>query len=104
MRQLRQHLAGRRIDDVLALAAVAGEPLAVDVKREIGVHAQTSLLPEGIVAWLSTFTACGHARITRPEIRPAVHVDGLPGDVARAGPAEERDHGRRRPPACRARP
>ena len=38
MRQMRQRLAGRRVDHVLALAAVAVEPLAVDIKTKIGVH------------------------------------------------------------------
>ena len=38
VRQLRQHLAGRRIDDVLALAAFAVKPLAVDIKLQIGIH------------------------------------------------------------------
>jgi len=37
--QVRERLLGRRIDDVLALAAVAAvDPLAVDVEREIGIH------------------------------------------------------------------
>ncbi len=40
VRQLRQHLAGRRIDDVFALAAGAIEPLAVDVQFEIGIHSE----------------------------------------------------------------
>ena len=39
VRQMRQRLAGRRIDHVLALAAFAVEPFAVDVKRELGIHA-----------------------------------------------------------------
>ena len=38
VRQVRQRLLGRRIDHVLAPAAVAVEPLAVDVEFEIGVH------------------------------------------------------------------
>jgi hypothetical protein len=33
-----ERLLGRRIDDILALAAVAVKPSAADVKREIGVH------------------------------------------------------------------
>jgi len=35
MRQMRQRLAGRRIDDVLALAAIAVKPGAVDVKLKL---------------------------------------------------------------------
>jgi hypothetical protein len=38
MRQMRQGFPGRRIDDVLALAAFAVEPLAVDVESELGIH------------------------------------------------------------------
>jgi hypothetical protein len=38
MRKLRERFLGRRIDDVLALAAGAVEPLAVDVKTELCVH------------------------------------------------------------------
>ena len=39
VRQMRERLLGRRIDDVLALAAAtAVDPFAVDVKREIGIH------------------------------------------------------------------
>ena len=38
VRQVRERLLGRRIDHVLALAAAAVVPLAVDVEREIGVH------------------------------------------------------------------
>src|SRR5215813_9883892 len=38
MGQVRQRLLGRRIEHVLALAAVAVHPLAVDVEREIGIH------------------------------------------------------------------
>ena len=46
VRQMRQHLAGRRIDHVLALAAFAVEPFAVDIKLEIGVHAKPRCYPE----------------------------------------------------------
>ena len=38
MRQMREWLFGRRIDHVLAAAAIAAEPLTVDEKFEIGVH------------------------------------------------------------------
>src|SRR5262249_19056899 len=38
MGQVRQRLLGRRIEYVLALAAAAIHPLAVDVEREIGIH------------------------------------------------------------------
>jgi len=38
MGQVRQRLLGRRIEHVLALAAAAVHPLAVDVEREIGIH------------------------------------------------------------------
>jgi hypothetical protein len=38
MGQMAEHLAGGRIDDILALAAFAVEPLSVDEKLEIGVH------------------------------------------------------------------
>ncbi len=40
MRQLREWLLGCRIDHILAAATVAVEPLAVDEKSEIGVHAK----------------------------------------------------------------
>src|SRR5262249_21954910 len=36
--QMRQRLLGRRIKHVLALAAAAVHPLAVDIEREIGIH------------------------------------------------------------------
>src|SRR5262249_52816675 len=38
MGQMRQRLLGRRIEHVLALAAAAVHPLAVDIEREIGIH------------------------------------------------------------------
>src|SRR5262249_61931618 len=38
MRQVPKRLAGCRIDHVLALAAFAVEPFAVDVKTELGIH------------------------------------------------------------------
>src|SRR5262245_30157746 len=42
MGQVRQRLLGRRVEHVLALAAAAVVPLAVDVEREIGVHGGSS--------------------------------------------------------------
>src|SRR6476661_9207135 len=38
MRQMRQRLLGRRVDHVLAPAAAAVHPLAVDIECEIAVH------------------------------------------------------------------
>jgi hypothetical protein len=38
MRQMRKRLFGSRIDHILAAAAVAAEPFAVNEKLEIGVH------------------------------------------------------------------
>ena len=38
VRQAREGFSGSRIDHVLALAAFAVEPFAVDIKREIGIH------------------------------------------------------------------
>src|SRR4029078_6007936 len=38
MGKLRQRLAGRRIDHLLPTAALAVEPLAVDIKTKIGIH------------------------------------------------------------------
>src|SRR5215470_9930234 len=38
MGQVRERLLGRRIEHVLALAAAAVHPLAVDIEREIGIH------------------------------------------------------------------
>jgi hypothetical protein len=38
MGQVRERLLGRRIEHVLALAAAAVNPLAVDIEREIGIH------------------------------------------------------------------
>ena len=55
MRQVRQRLAGRRIDHVLALAAFAVEPFAVDVKREIGIHGNLVVTRDNIGRWISTF-------------------------------------------------
>jgi ParB family chromosome partitioning protein len=42
MRQTRKRLLGRRIDHILAGAAVAVEPLAVDIEFELGVHGNLS--------------------------------------------------------------
>ena len=59
MRQMRERLFGRRIDHVLAFAAVAAEPFAVDEKFEIGVHdvlAGFGILAALIVGgWISSF-------------------------------------------------
>ena len=39
MRQMRQRLFRRRINNLLALAAVAGvDPFAIDIESEIAVH------------------------------------------------------------------
>src|SRR5262249_51575944 len=38
VRQMGERLLGRRVEHVLALAAAAVMPLAVDVEREIGIH------------------------------------------------------------------
>jgi hypothetical protein len=38
MRQLRQRLLRRGIEHLLALAAAAVHPLAVDIERKIGIH------------------------------------------------------------------
>ena len=43
MGQMRQRLRGRRIEDLLAVAAVAVHPFAVDIEREIGVHERLTL-------------------------------------------------------------
>ena len=43
MRERRQRLAGRRIDDFLALAAAAVEPFAIDIKLKFGVHDASSI-------------------------------------------------------------
>ena len=59
MRQMRQRLFRRRIDHVLAAAAVAIEPLTVDVKFQIGVH-------EGPL-W--GFSRKGDSRRLRPDFR-----------------------------------
>ena len=59
MRQMRQGLAGRRIDHVFALAAFAVEPFAIDVKRELGIHGTLIATQEQSRRWISTF---GHER------------------------------------------
>ena len=38
VRQLAEHLAGRRIDDILGLTLGAVAPLAVDIKLQVGIH------------------------------------------------------------------
>ncbi len=58
MRQMRQRLAGRRIDHVLALAAFAVEPFAVDVKSQLGIHRNLVVTRNNLRwAWISTFSA-----------------------------------------------
>src|SRR6476660_9535896 len=55
VRKVRQRLAGRRIDHVLALAALAVEPLAVDIKTKIGIHETLVVTREQDCRWISTF-------------------------------------------------
>jgi hypothetical protein len=44
MGKMRQGLLGRRIEHLLALAAVAAYPLAVDIEREIRIHERLTFL------------------------------------------------------------
>src|SRR5260370_29117528 len=58
MRQMRQRLLGRRVEDLLTVAAVAVDPFAVDIEREIGVHERLilSLIAEmGVTKGLAPF-------------------------------------------------
>ena len=72
MRQMRQRLFRRRIDHVLAAAAVAIEPLTVDVKFQVGVH-------EGPL-W--GFSRKGDSRRFRPDFRFVAGAVSLARDVA----------------------
>src|SRR5262249_2042459 len=136
MGQMRQRLLGRRIEHVLALAAAAVHPLAVDVEREIGIHGaprcsrhcrdtggegisifprrippppglachsgQGKPAPESGREWgwvwsafwrgVCGMPACPGGTVERwnsPQKHPAVRLDVLPGNEARAGTAKE---------------
>src|SRR5256886_11379945 len=71
MRQMRQRLLGRRIDDVLALAAAAVNPLAVDIEREIGIHGvlvvlviAAMVLTKGLASFEVGFTPLSRGKAT----------------------------------------
>ena len=75
---MRERLFGRRVDHVLALAAVAVEPLAVDVEFEFAVH--------GVLSAVRFLLAMGLA--CDNDLVPAVHA-------AMVGPCRSRNHDRR---------
>src|SRR6516162_11716143 len=114
MGQMRERLLGRRIEHVLALAAAAVHPLAVDVEREIGIHGaprwsrhcrdiswrrisifrgwihpSSRLRSHSKRSQMPNFAAAIVERWNSPQKRPAVHLDVLPGNEARVGTAEE---------------
>ena len=68
---MRQRLAGRRIDDVLALAAFAVEPLAVDIKLEIGVHANLAVTRNEYVGGGLALSRAGRGHPDRDQPRYA---------------------------------
>ena len=84
VRQMPERLFGRRIDDVLALAAVAVEPLAVDIEFEFAVH--------GVLSAVRILLAMGLA--CDNDLVPAVHA-------AMVGPCRSRNH---HPPAVHEAP
>ena len=62
VRQTRQRLASRRIDDILAFAAVAVEPFAIDEKTKLAIHV-TLVVTRNISSRdaLALSRACGHS-------------------------------------------
>ena len=65
MRQMRQRLAGRRIDHVLALAAFAVEPFAVDVESQLGIHRNLVVTRNNRGRGLALSRASGHPAAAR---------------------------------------
>ncbi len=66
VRQNGKHLAGRRIDHVLGLAAFAIEPFAVDVKREIGIHGTLTTHGKTVGGGLALSTTLCHSGTAHP--------------------------------------
>ena len=90
MRQMSQHLAGRRIDHVLALAAFAVEPFAVDVKREFGIHGNLTTHRKTVGGGLALSRQRDHPARHQPRNAPPLTWMVCPVTLRPPGPARNR--------------